>query len=36
MRILQFFLLTGILFYISGCASMKPADFEKGNSKSDP
>lgn len=36
MRILPFFLLTGILFYVSGCASMKPADFKKGNPKSDP
>jgi hypothetical protein len=36
MRITQFILITSILFYISGCASMKPADFEKGNSESDP
>jgi len=36
MRILQFLLLTGMLFYISGCASMKPADFEKGYTNSDP
>ncbi len=36
MRILLFILTTDTLFYISGCASRKPADFGKGNSKSDP
>ena len=36
MRILPFIFTTGILLYLTGCASMKPADFEKGNSKSDP
>ncbi len=36
MRILQFIITTGFLIYLTGCASMKPADFAKGNPKSDP
>lgn len=36
MRILQFIFLLGISFYLTGCASMKPADFEKGNSTAVP
>ena len=31
MRILQFIFSAGILFFITGCASLKPTDFEKGN-----
>ena len=36
MRILSFIITTGILIYLTGCASMKPSDFAKGNSNADP
>ena len=36
MRILQFIITTGFLMYLTGCASMGPSDFAKGNSTADP
>ena len=36
MRIYQFIITTSILFFIAGCASMKPAAFENGEPKLDP
>ena len=36
MRILPIIFTSCILIFITGCASMKPSDFEKGNSTADP
>ena len=36
MRILHFIFTISIIFYLTGCASMKPSDFAKGNSEADP
>ena len=36
MRITHFIITTGILFLLAGCASMKPAAFEKSEPKLDP